>query len=134
MDKITSIQLSNSTKELLKSIGKKGESYEDILLRYLPVRADLTATRDSYSNSYPLTCFDEIINFIKTQRKESEYRFNVYSGGRVDSTMAMIKCCRPGFEYKDCIKLQFISEAQCRAFEKRVKHLFKEEDFSPRKF
>lgn len=134
MDKVTTIQLSNSTKELLKSIGKKGESYEDILLQYLPVRADLTATRDSYTTSYPLRSIDEIINFIKTQRKESEYRFNLYSGGRVDSTMAMIKCCRPGFDYKDCIKLQFISEAQCRAFEKRIKPLFDEDNFGPRKY
>ena len=134
MDKITSIQLSNSTKELLKSIGKKGESYEDILLQYLPVRADLTATRDSYTTIYSLISIDEIISFIKTKRTESEYKYNLYSGGEVDSTMAMIRCYRPYYDYKDCIKLKFISEAQCRAFEKRIKHLFNEDDFSPRKY
>lgn len=133
MSKIN-IQVSRATHSLLKDLGSKGESYEDILLKYLPVRADLTATRDSYTTSYPLISIDEIISFIKTQRKESEYRFNLYSGGKVDSTMAMIKCCRPYFDYTDCIKLQFTSEAQCRAFEKRIKPLFKEDDFSPRKF
>lgn len=134
MDKITSIQLSNSTKELLKSIGQKGESYEDILLQYLPVRADLTATRDSYTESYPLVSIDEIISFIKMKRRESEYNYNLYSGGEVDSTMPMIKCSRPYYDYKNCIKLQFTSGAQCRAFEKRIKHLFNEDDFSSRKY
>ena len=133
MSKIN-IQISRETHSLLKEIGKKGESYEQILLKYLPVRADLTATRDSYTTSYPLVSIDEIISFIRMKRRESEYNFNVYSGGRVDSTMAMIKCCRPYFDYKDCIKLKFISEAQCRAFEKRIKPLFNEDDFSPRKF
>lgn len=133
MSKIN-IQISRETHSLLKQLGVKGESYEQILLKYLPVRADLTATRDSYTTSYPLVSIDEIISFIRMKRRESEYNFNVYSGGRVDSTMAMIKCCRPGFDYKDCIKLQFISEAQCRAFEKRIKPLFNEDDFSPRKF
>ena len=134
MDKITSIQLSNSTKELLKSIGKKGESYEDILLQYLPVRADLTASRDSYTTSYQLVSIDEIINFIRMKRRESEYNYNLYSGGKIDSMMATIDCYRPRFDYKDCIKLQFISEAQCRAFEKRIKPLFDEDNFGPRKY
>ena len=133
MSKIN-IQISRDTHSLLKELGSKGESYEDILLKYLPVRADLTATRDSYTTSYPLISIDEIISFIKTKRTKSEYNYNLYSGGEVDSTMAMIKCRRPYYDYKDCIKLQFTSEAQCRAFEKKIKHLFKEEDFSPRKF
>lgn len=132
MSKIN-IQISRDTHSLLKTLGSKGESYEDILLKYLPVRADLTATRDSYTTSYPLISIDEIISFIKNKRTESEYNYNRYSGGEVDSTMAMIKCYRPSFEYKDCIKLQFISEAQCRAFEKRIKHLFTEDNFAPRK-
>lgn len=128
------IQISRGTHSLLKQLGKKGESYEDILLQYLPVKADLTATRDSYTTSYPLISIDEIISFIKTQRKESEYNYNMYSGGEVDSTMAMIKCYRPYFDYKDCIKLQFTSEAQCRAFEKKIKPLFAEDNFTPRKY
>ena len=133
MSKIN-IQISRDTHSLLKKLGKKGESYEDILLQYLPVRADLTATRDSYTTSYPLRSIDEIIDFIRMKRRESEYSYNLYSGGKVDSTMATISCYRAGFDYKNCIKLQFISEAQCRAFEKRIKSLFNEEDFSPRKY
>lgn len=132
MNKIN-IQISRDTHSLLKELGKKGESYEQILLQYLPVRADLTATIDSYTTNYPLVAIDEIINFIKTQRVKSEYNYNLYSGGVTDSTMATIKCYRQGYSYKNCIKLQFTSEAQCRAFEKRIKPLFKEEDFSPRK-
>lgn len=130
----TVIRLHRETKELLNEIGKKGESYEQILLQYLPVKCNLTGTTDSYSTQYHFVSIDEIISFIKTQRKNSEYKYNLYSGGIVDSTMAMIKCCRPGYDYKDCIKLQFNSEVQCRAFEKRIKFLFKEEDFTPRKY
>lgn len=131
MNKIN-IQISRETHSLLKTLGGKGESYEDILLKYLPVRASY-GTKDSYSTSYPLRSIDEIIDFIMRKRRESKYNYNLYSGGVVDSTMAMIKCYRSGYDYKNCIKLQFISEAQCRAFEKRIKPLFKEEDFSPRK-
>lgn len=132
MSKIN-IQVSRATHSLLKDLGSKGESYEDILLKYLPVRASY-GTTDSYSTSYPLRSIDEIIDFIMRKRKESEYNYNLYSGGQVDSTMAMIKCYRPSFDYKNCIKLQFTSEAQCRAFEKKIKHLFAEDNFAPRKY
>ena len=53
------IQVSRDTHSLLKELGSKGESYEDILLKYLPVRASY-GTKDSYSTSYPLRSIDEI--------------------------------------------------------------------------
>ena len=132
MNERITINVSRTTHRELKELGKMGESFEDVLLKYLPVKADLTATTDSYTTNYPFVAIDEIICFIQTQRKTSEYRYNLYNGGEQDSTMAMVKCCRPGFERHDCIKLQFISDAQCRAFEERIKPLFKEEDFNPR--
>ena len=127
------IQVSRDTHSLLKELGSKGESYEDILLKYLPVRASY-GTKDSYSTSYPLRSIDEIIDFVMKKRSESKYNYNLYSGGEVDSTMPTIKCYRSGYDYKNCIKLQFISEAQCRAFEKRIKPLFAEDNFAPRKY
>ena len=131
--KVTSIQVTQTTKELLKKIGGKGETYEQIILEYLPVHAHF-GTTDSYAESYPLYTPDEIINFIKLKRKESEYNYNLYSGGKADSTMALIKCYRPGYDYKSCIKLKFISEARCRAFEKRIKNIFADDNFHPRKY
>jgi len=35
MSKITSIRLSEATKDMLEALGKKGESYEDIILRLI---------------------------------------------------------------------------------------------------
>ena len=127
------IQISRETHSLLNDLGQKGESYEDILLKYLPIRASY-GTKDSYSTSYPLRSIVEIIDFIIRKRNKSKYNYNLYSGGEVDSTMAKITCYRAGFDYKDCIKLQFISEAQCRVFEKRIKPLFGEDNFTPRKY
>jgi len=103
--------------------------------RNTTVRA-VFSTTDSYEtrNVYPERNIDEIINFIKTQRKESEYKYNLYSGGEVDSTMPMIKCYRPGFIRHDCIKLQLGSEENCRAFEEAIRPLFDDDNFAPRKY
>lgn len=133
MDKRTSIQISGSTKNLIAKLGKKGESYEDIILKYLPVRCSF-GTDDSYSTSYPYRSIDSIIEFIKHKRNGSEWSYNRYSGGKVDSKMATIDCFRPGFVYNGQILLQFVSEAQCRAFENRIKPLFTEDNFRPRVF
>ena len=133
MKKLITIQITPTTEDLLKKISKNEESYEQIILEYLPVQAHF-GTTDSYAESYPLYTPDEIINFIKLKRKESEYNYNLYSGGKADSTMALIKCYRPGYDYKSCIKLKFISEAQCRAFEKRIKNIFADDNFHPRKY
>lgn len=120
VDKKSSIQIHESTKEIIKDIAKKGESYEEVLLKYLPIRCCLTATTDSYTTHYSLYTIDEIISFIKRQREKSgKYNYNIY-----DTEHSIIKCSRPGYEYHDCIKLQFRSPAQAEEFEKRTKHLF----------
>lgn len=133
MEKLTTIKVTPTTKELLKKIGQKGGSCEQIMLEYLPIHSHF-GTKDSYAENYPLHTPDEIINFIKSKRKESDYNYNLYSGGEIDSTMATIDCYRAGYDYKSCIKLKFISEAQCRAFEKRIKKIFVEDNFHPRKY
>ena len=96
------------------------------------ILCDLTATTDSYSNNYKLVEVKDIIEFVQNQRKDNEYRFNLYNGGKVDSRMATIKCHRPRFHLKDCIKLQFASDVDCRNFEKEIKFLFNKDNFSQR--
>lgn len=127
------IQISSKCVSLLVELEEKEESYEDVLFKFLPVKVSY-GTKDSYPTGYSFRTPDEIIDFIRRKRKEFKYSYNLYSGGEVDSMMARITCYRAGFDYKDCIRLKFISETQCRAFEKRIKHLFEEENFSPRKF
>lgn len=133
MDKRTSIQVSGSTKTYLQSLGRKGESYEDIILKYLPVRCSY-GTSDSYSTSYPMTEISDIIEFIIASRRDSKSKYIRYSGGKEDSTMATIDSGHETFIDHDQIKLKFFSEAQCRAFESRIRHLFSEDNFYPRKF
>lgn len=84
-------------------------------------------TRDSYGKFNTIS-IDKIINIIK------EKNYNLYSGGRIDSTMAIIRNYRPGFNYKSCIKLQFESKTECRKFESQIKNLFNEDNFAPRKY
>ena len=133
MDKRTSIQVSGSTKTYLQSLGRKGESYEDIILKYLPVRCSY-GTSDSYSTSYPRREISEIIDFILSSRRDSKSKYITYRGGKEDSTMATIDSGHAPFIDHDQIKLKFFSEAQCRAFESRIRHLFSEDNFYPRKF
>ena len=128
MDKRTSIQVSGSTKTYLQKLGLKGESYEDILLKYLPVQCAY-GTSDSYATSYPRREIGDIINFILSSRQDSKSKYTSYRGGKEDSSMATIDS-----KGSSQIKLKFISEAQCRAFENRIKHLFSEDNFYPRKF
>lgn len=84
-------------------------------------------TRDSYGKFNTMDT-NKIINIIK------EKKYNLYSGGRTDSTMAIIRNYKPGFDYKECIKLQFESEMECRKFESQIKNLFNEDNFAPRKY
>ena len=93
-----------------------------------------TNNRNYECDPYPLRTPDQIALFIRDKRRESEYNYNQYSGGKINSRMAVINCHRPGFLYHDQIKLVFISEAQCRAFEKRIQGMFKEENFTPRDY
>lgn len=101
--------------------------------RNITVRA-VFGTTDSYETRkvFPQRSVEELINTILKERETSEYRYNVYSGGKVESTMPTIKCCRPGFIRHDCIKLQFESEENCREFEELIKPLFDEDNFSAR--
>lgn len=128
MDKRTNIQVSGSTKNYLQKLGGKGETYEQILLKYLPIRCSY-GTSDSYSTSYPKREIGDIINFILSSRSDSKSKYTSYRGGKEDSSMATIDS-----KGSSQIKLKFISEAQCRAFENRIKHLFTEDNFYPRKF
>lgn len=84
-------------------------------------------TRDSFGKFSKINT-DKIINIIKAKN------FNLYSGGRTNSTMAIIRNYKPGFEYKECIKLQFKSQEECRTFEAQIKNLFNEDNFAPRKY
>ena len=101
--------------------------------RNITVRA-VIGTTDSYEIRYlfPRIDVNELIDIIQKEREISEYRYNLYSGGEVDSTMPVIKCYRPGFIRHDCIKLQLGSEENCREFEELIKPLFDEDNFSAR--
>jgi len=84
-------------------------------------------TRDSFGKFSTMST-DKIINVIKAKN------FNLYSGGRTGSTMAIIRNYKPGFDTKECIKLQFKSQNECRTFESQIKNLFSEDNFAPRKY
>lgn len=84
-------------------------------------------TRDSYGKFRAMS-INKIIDIIKAKN------YNLYSGGRTDSTMAIIRNYKPGFDYKECIKLRFESETECREFESQIKNLFNEDNFAPRKY
>ena len=103
--------------------------------RNITVRA-VIGTTDSYEIRYlfPRIDVNELIDIIQKEREISEYRYNLYSGGEVDSTMPVIKCYRPGFIRHDCIKLQLGSEENCRAFEEAIRPLFDDDNFAPRKY
>ena len=93
----------------------------------LTVRAAY-GTKDSYEtrNIYPERKVEDIIKVIE------EHPYNRYYGGETDSMMAIIDFFRPRFDYKDCIKLQFKSPANCRKFEEAIKPYV--EYFTPRKY
>jgi hypothetical protein len=85
-------------------------------------------TKDSCEtkNIYPQRDVDDIIEAIQ------KHPYNHYRGGEVDSLMAIIDFHKPGFIFKDCIKLQFSSVENCREFEEAIKpHV---EYFTPRKY
>lgn len=77
----------------------------------IKIKADITATRDSYSTRYPLVDIEDIIDMIELKE------YNKYRGGEIDSLQAIIYKYKKGFQLKDCIKLHFQSEEECRRFE-----------------